>query len=216
MKPLLNKGNSWGGRSASEIERDPRYSDAYSRWHWGVNPAQFSEWKDDSKDAQGRGIYPDALIECGRLVELSFRIPGARRDMAMRLEKDQSNRSHLTFDPDHPHERLYVLLPPDVLRESKQAYWKKNPQDPMDMNHLARFVGGRHGKMSDYPQLAVKPVGILTSFVYACEKKGDGFSMYVHRLGEESGIRPVLAADDQGRLWVVGGNYTSPTPGVTD
>lgn len=216
MKPLTNKGNSWAGRSFEEVAKDPRYSDAYTRWHWGVNPVDTREWEDDAKDARGRAIYPDVLTECGRLVELRFRVPGARRDMAMTLKNDQVNRSHLTFDPDHPHERLYILLPPDVLRGSKQAYWTNNKFDAMNMNDLAKFVGGRHGKTADYPQLTVKPVGIFTSFVYACEKKGDGFSMYVHRLGEESGIRPVLAADDQGRLWVVGGNYTSPTPGVTD
>lgn len=216
MKPLLNKGDSWAGRSHEEISKDPRYTEAYTRWHWGVNPVQAAEWEDKSKDARGRAIYPDALTECGRLFELRFRIPGTRRDMAMKLEPEQANRSHLAFDPDHPHERLYILLPNDVLRGAKQAYWTQNKFDAMDMNDLASFVGGRHGKTADYPRLIVKPVGIFTSFVYACEKKGDGFSLYVHRMGEESGIRPVIAADEQGRIWVVGGNYTSPTPGVTD
>ena len=214
--PLKNKGNSWAGRSYAEITRDPRYADAYNRWHWGINPATSAEWDDKSKDARGREVYPDALVECGRLVELRFRIPGERKDMAMVLDQQQANRSHLTFDPDHPHERLYVLLPKDVLVGSKQAYWRKNPQDALPMNDLARLVGGRHGKKADYPHLDVKPVGILTSFVYATEKEGDGFSMYVHRAGEESGIRPCLAADCEGRLWIVGGNYTSPTAGVTD
>jgi len=214
--PLKNKGNSWAGRSYGEISGDPRYAEAYSRWHWGVNPANTVEWNDESKDGRGKDVYPDALIECGRLVELRFRAPGSRKDMAMTLERDQANRSHLTFDPDHPYERLYILLPKDVLRGSKQAYWKQNPYEAVQMNDLARAVGGRHGKGGDYPHLEVKPVGILTSFVYACEKQGDGFSMYVHRAGEESGIRPCLAADCEGRLWVVGGNYTSPTAGVTD
>jgi hypothetical protein len=61
------------------------------------------------------------------------------------------------------------------------------------------------------------PVGILTHVVYATDKKGDGYSFYIHKLGEESGLRPCLAVDGQGRMWIAGGNYKgNPTPGITD
>ena len=214
--PLKNKGSSWAGRPYAEISKDANYLDAYKRWHWGVNPQQSVEWEPEAKDDNGRALYPDAVIECGRLVELRFRLPDARKDMAMNLPKEQANRSHLCFDPDHPYERLYVLLPEDVRKGVKKAYWDKNPYEQIELNELAKVVGGRHGKKADYPAVKVRPVGILTSFVYACEKEGDGLSLYVHRVGEESGIRPCLAADCNGRLWIVGGNYTSPTAGVTD
>ena len=42
-------------------------------------------------------------------------------------------------------------------------------------------------------------------------------SFDIHKLGEESGLRPCLAVDGQGRMWVAGGNYLgNPTPGITD
>jgi hypothetical protein len=80
---------------------------------------------------------------------------------------------------------------------------------------MARSVGGRHAT-PDYPDVEAAPIGILTHVVYATEKKGDGYSFYIHKMGEESGIRPALAIDAKGRLWVVAGNYRAPTPGVTD
>lgn len=85
----------------------------------------------------------------------------------------------------------------------------------MPLSDLAKAVGGRHGGQ-EYGDIVAAPLGILTHLVYATEKQGDGFNNYIHKLGEESGIRPALAADNAGRLWIVGGNYTSPTPGITD
>ena len=78
------------------------------------------------------------------------------------------------------------------------------------------MVGGRHAKKDDYPNVKVRPIGILTNVVYGTEKQGDGYSFYIHHMGEESGIQPALGVDRRGRLWVLGGNYTSPTPGITD
>ena len=70
--------------------------------------------------------------------------------------------------------------------------------------------------MDDYEDIFVQPIGIMTNVVYACEKKGDGYSFYIHALGEESGIRPVLGMADDGSLWFAGGNYTAPIQGITD
>ena len=39
---------------------------------------------------------------------------------------------------------------------------------------------------------------------------------YIHEFGEESGVRPHLAVDQDGRFWLLGGNYTCPRPGITD
>jgi hypothetical protein len=213
---LKEKGNSFAGREFSQMKDDASYREAYKRWHWGAEPTQVLEWESDAVDSRGRQLYPDTLLECGRLIELRFRIPNTRRDLAMTLPEEQAQRSYLTFDPDHPHERLYVLLPEDVRTGAKDAYWRQNPYQAFDMNALAKHVGGRHGKSADYPTLAVKPVGILTAFSYACLKENDGYCVYVHRAGEETGTRPCLCADSEGRLWIVGGNYRSPTAGVTD
>lgn len=187
---------------------------SYKSWHWGISPKQTIEWDDPD--------YPEGeLVECGRLVELHVREPGQRRDTILRLNRKEGNGSHLVFDPNHPNQRLYILSHPDFRARVLQTY-RRNPDyeggtkyRSMPLSEIAKLVGGRHATR-DYPNVKASPVGILTHVVYATEKRGDGYSQYIHKLGEESGIRPVLAADTEGRLWIVGGNYTSPTPGITD
>ena len=70
----------------------------------------------------------------------------------------------------------------------------------------------RHG----YPDVMVKPLGAVTAVVYQTHKKGDGPSYYIHQMAEISGKFPFLGVDNRGRLWLAGGNYTSPNPGITD
>jgi hypothetical protein len=186
----------------------------YRDWHWGIDPKHTIEWDDPD-------YPPGELVECGRLVELHVREPGERRDTILRLNKKESAGSHLVFDPNHPNQRLYILSHPDFAARIKASY-RSNPDykggskyKAMPLAEVAKAVGGRHGGR-DYADVSVSPVGILTHVVYATEKQGDGYSNYIHKLGEESGIRPALSADAKGRLWVVGGNYTSPNPGITD
>ena len=102
-----------------------------------------------------------------------------------------------------------------MRKEMKTKLYKKNPSQRYALNEIAKNVGGRHA-MDDYPDIQVTPVGIMTHVVYATDKKGDGMSFYIHHMGEESGIQPALTVDSRGRLWLAGGNYTSPTPGITD
>jgi hypothetical protein len=56
----------------------------------------------------------------------------------------------------------------------------------------------------------------MVAVVYFTHKKDDGPSFYIHRMGEMTCYFPIIACDRQGRLWICGGNYTSPTPGITD
>jgi hypothetical protein len=186
----------------------------YEDWHWGVPPQMVKQW-DDPDLPEGE------LIECGRLVELYFREPGQRKDTIIKLSRREANGSHLCFDPNHPNQRLYLISHPDFREKMKKKY-RQNPQyvggtkyRDLPLEDLAEAVGGRHAD-NDYPEVAASPLGVLTHVVYATEKKGDGYSFYIHKLGEESGLRPCLAIDARGRMWVVGGNYTSPTPGITD
>lgn len=188
--------------------------DTYRDWHWGINPQTVIEWDDPD-------YPPGDLVECGRLVELHIREPDKKRDTVIRLTKKERDGSHLVFDPNHPNQRLYILSHPDFMARMRGTY-RKNPDfkggskyRAMPLAEIAKAVGGRHGR-GDYGDIVAAPMGVLTHVVYATEKQGDGFSNYIHKLGEESGIRPALAADNGGRLWVVGGNYTSPTPGITD
>ena len=190
--------------------------DAFTDWHWGLTPAEVIDVDDPD--------LPAELIECGRLAEIRVRIPTSavkgnpnrRKDVQITLSQEDSQKSYLTYDPTHAHERLYAVLPKNVQKQMKAKYYTTNPFAEQSLNVIARHTGGPHGSGNDYPNIQVKPIGICTAVVYATEKEGDGFSFYIHRLGEETGVRPCLCIDAQGRLWFAGGAYTSPTAGITN
>ena len=190
---------------------------AYDDWHWGVPSTRVVDWADPD--------FPDLLIECGRLVRMHVRTPaepGARRhprrkrDSMIEFSHSVSKNSHVAYDPDHPEERLYFLVEDSVRPTLAQKLFRENHLEPMPLSYLASMAGGRHSKRKDYPEVMVKPVGVLTALVYFTNKKGDGHSYYIHQMGELSHNFPFLACDSTGRLWVAGGNYRSPTPGITD
>lgn len=202
-----------------------RGGQAYEDWHWGVGAQKVIDWDDSD--------YPKMLIECGRLVRMHVRSPdgvssnpGSRhprrkRDTMIELSRSTSSNSHLAYDPDHPDERLYLLVDPQAAKTLSSRFWSENTAKAMPLQHLASIAGGKHSKRRDYPDVMVKPIGVLTAVVYYTHKKGDENpgnprSYYIHQMGELSKYYPVLAADQKGRLWVAGGNYTCPTPGITD
>jgi len=196
-----------------------RGAELYSEWHWGVPHKSVNEWQDEQVDGM---LGPDGLvIETGRLVEIHFREPHKRKDTVVRLNRGEANGSHLAFDPDHPHRRLYIFAHPKFAERMHKKYLQDDRYETgsryksMPLKKAAEVVGGRHAT-ADYPKVDVTPLGILTHVVYATEKSGDGYSFYIHKMGEESGIKPALTIDERGRLWIAGGNYTSPTPGITD
>ena len=189
----------------------------YADWHWDISPQKVVDWNDPD--------MPATLIECGRLIRLHIRAPNSRgkrthprrkRDTMIELSRRASANSHLAYDPDHPQERLYLLVDKSALPALKKRFWTDNPMAPLPLGQMARLAGGRHGKRDDYPPVMVKPVGVLTDLVYYTHKKGDGPSYYIHKMGELSHHFPVLCVDEQGRPWLAGGNYTCPTPGITD
>jgi hypothetical protein len=187
----------------------------YADWHWGIQHQAVKKWDDPD--------YPEGdLIECGRLVELRVHQPGVRKTTIIKLKKDESNNSHLCFDPEHSNQRLYILAAPKLQSRMKETFIESSKRNPkqkvmpfMSLNEMAAKIGGRH-KTPDYAYVDCMPVGVLTHVIYACEKGEDQYSFYIHKLGEESGLRPWLAVDRKGRPWIVGGNYTCPTPGITD
>ena len=184
--------------------------EVYEKWHWGLGAKQEIDIDDDD--------LPDTLVECGRLAELHFwPVDGrtARKDKQLRLPEKIANNSHLAFDPDHAFDRLYTILDPKYQKKIKKGYWDRSSTKIFNPADIAQAVGGKHAT-NDYPDIEVKPIGILRNIVYACDKKGDGFSLYIHKMGEETGIKPVLCVDKWGRLWIIGGDYTSPIPGITN
>lgn len=214
------RNRSGGLPVASTLELTPmevqRGAKASTDWHWGVGPSKVL----DVKDPQIPAVM---LIECGRLIRLHVRVPQDGkvhprrvRDAMIEFSKQVSRDAHLAYDPDHPDERLYILLPESARRVLKQRFWDENRASAVNLNQLALAIGGRHGKRADYPSVLVKPVGILTAVVYYTNKKGDGPSYYIHKIAELSSLFPALAIDQRGRLWIAGGNTTAPTPGITD
>jgi len=201
-----------------------RGGDAFEDWHWGVRPHKVVDYDDDD--------YPEVLIECGRLIRLhirtpwhlknsSSRHPRRQRDTMIELSRHASLDSHIAFDPDHKSQRLYLIVNPFARQALKKRFWDENSLDPAPLHYVASLAGGRHGKDRDYPEIEVKPCGVCTAVVYYTHKKGDENpgdprSYYIHQMGELTKYFPILCCDDQGRLWLAGGNYTSPTPGITD
>jgi hypothetical protein len=191
----------------------PRYAQMRDAWTWRTGePVHAVEW-DDFGDLN--------LVECGRLARLHFRAPRKGhprrdRDTMFELARPYARRSFLAFDADHPHQRLYLCVAPEATPYIAQRFWAENSAPAMPLGHAAALAGGRHGKSGDYPDVMVKPVGLLTAIVYHTHKNGDGPSYYIHQMAEESCHYPFLAADAQGRFWVAGGNYTCPVQGITD
>ena len=185
---------------------------AYTDWHWGIEPTQKINWED--KD------LPDHLVQCGSLVEIHYRPFGEldnpdHEDSIIELTGKDKKGSHIAFDPDHKNQRLYFLLHPAAQGEIKTHLYKKCQNPSATLSELSKTAGGKHAA-KDYPKVRAKPIGVMTNVVYATHKKGDGPSSYIHTMGEESGVKPILAADSRGRLWFAGGDYTSPNPGITN
>lgn len=191
---------------------------AYTDWHWGVEPSQVISVKPPNvvKSKEDKKRWEDMnLVECGRLVEIHYAPldSAKRKDKVYKLSQKNSNACHLAFDMDHKDQRLYFILNPSTQKSNLRKLHSEFPYVPLSA--LSKEIGGRHAT-DDYEDIDVKPIGIMTNVVYACEKKGDGYSFYIHALGEESGIRPVLAMAKDGSLWFAGGNYTAPIAGITD
>jgi len=194
---------------------------AYSDWHWGIAPTQTVRINPPQVVTSGKDKKKWEkmnLIECGRLVEIHyapFDKSIKRKEQIIRLNQKNSNECHLCFDMDHPSQRLYFILNDATKNRMKNEMYLKNPLQEITLAELAAQVGGRHAT-DDYEDIQINPIGIMTNVVYACEKKDDGYSFYIHSLGEESGIRPALGVAKDGSLWFAGGNYTSPIQGITD
>jgi hypothetical protein len=183
---------------------------AYKDWHWKIPHAHEIEVEDDD--------LPDTLIETGRLVQLNFREihhNPKRKDKAIELTPTEIEKSHLAFDPNHRNQRLYIVIPKKLQNQMKKVFWTNSKYPERNPAVVAQALGGRHAT-DDYPDVKVKPIGILTAAVYATEKGNDGHSWYIHHMGEETGIRPALTIDKDGRIWIVGGDYTSPIQGITN
>jgi len=182
----------------------PRKNAATSRYtsaHWGIAP----DWtrKVEHPEIPNRR----RVIQMGELLELEYR--GARGRLM-----------HLSFDPQHAHlgflpdksERLIILTAPSDRRDLRalareiDTAWEPLPE-------VAAEIGGRQARFPS-ADVAVKCIGQFTRVVYRTDKEGDGVSDYVHRMGEEGGIEPMLCVDANGYLYAAGGSYRVPDRGI--
>lgn len=183
----------------------------YKTWHWGLAHGKQIHWNDAD-------LPPGDLIEIGRLAEITIRNDAGATTLRVGSPSETwpigdslVDSSHAAFDPGHKYRRIYLLLPSRV-RDITRALW--NPSaETWPLAVVAATVGGK--QLRGYPNISVQPVGILLKLGYLTEKGSDGMSVYVHRMGEDGGIPPVICVDSTGRLWLAGGSYTCPTPGIT-
>jgi hypothetical protein len=179
----------------------------YKRWHWGEMPTHVVETDDD---------LPEHLVEIGLLMEFHLRPFGADRDVVLAVTEDDIPNSHVGFDADHRHQRIYFQCSP-ALRESGRDLYRESEAKPMRLSRVAEELGeGHHAHAHGYVPVEVKPLGHLTHLTYFTHKKGDGPSGYIHEMGEEGGVPPILCVSRDGRFWLAGGSYTCPSPGITN
>ena len=220
---------------------DPALRKRTKAWHWGIPAAQAVQWNDP--DFPERMIEIGRIAELHvrdvadgkpRIIEipkefwsdfpkgkLAAPVTNAKRRNTSTNETARTKwlpQCHLVFDADHPSQRLYIALQPNVMRAFAPAY---RSDASVLLADLAAHVGGRHARRRDYPAVRVTPLGTLEHVVYVTVKAGDENpgeprSLYDHHMGEtDSGISPMLAVDRTGRLWIAGGSYTCPIAGIT-
>ena len=193
------------------VENPSQIAKAYIDWHWGTPHLEMRRINDIR--------LPTHLVECGRLVQLEvetpdFTSPTGYKVHNLRIPKGDQENNHIAFDPDHPHQRLYIILD-DKSRMNMRALFNDLPYALTPLKFWAKVAGGKHAS-GGYPDIVVKPVGLLMTAGYGTNKLPDGPSWYKHLMGEESGTRPMLTVSKDGMLWLAGGDYTSPTPGITN
>lgn len=103
-------------------------------------------------------------------------------------------------------------------------------QPPIKFNPGRVKLAAAHGKLwivgkrfarpdASQPATVVNPVGEIDHVVYGTRKPHHGdhaYTHYIHKLGEESGRRPLLCVDRLGFPVIRGGNYKIEARGIVD
>jgi len=202
---------------------------AYKDAHWGIEADKVLEVDDAD--------LPDHLVMMGRLSELEIRSPGGDT-MVLDFPTDGDDPQAMLLFDDPKVRRLYNVLDLHVLQEMKRALWDRGRGvQPLKLAQLAtwdeygqpyRRKLRQHKKR--YPNVLVKPVGIVERVVYLTPKMDDAKArrkgarlahefipdLYEHHMGEETGHKPWLGVDKRGRLWWAGGDYHVPDAGITN
>lgn len=205
----------------------------YQKVHWGYRANRHV-----SVDIPGLS-KKHPLVEMGLLTELHFdpfdgvKVPkvsvagltseaAEKPDMkylgVIAIDPQDYNNNHLAFDKKHKYQRLYNVLSESSKRDVRKHLWRKGVRTH-SLYALAKMVGGRHAEKNDYPKVPVQALGRLYYVTYYTlkedEKGQPSPSKYIHRMGEEHGIEPILAVSKAGDLYIVGGTYTCEVGGIT-
>ena len=218
-------GHSFGGdfpyESLSLDSLPPELVEAGYGWKWysakDPDRPKMRAFRIEDPDLDANG--EKHLVQCGKLMQLRFRVPhsSGRGYKAERfsLPPELTRWSYLMFDLRDPDERLYSVLSPAARKYVAQNCYTTSPYADVPLKQVAKWTGGRHAS-GWYANVHVRPVGLGSAVMYEGDKRSDGRSNYIHRFGEETGIRPMICADRTGRIWFAGGDYTCPTAGITN
>ncbi len=168
----------------------------YKSSHWGNPSTKIYDIKDPD--------LPDELVKMGDLLEIKVK-GGATIDAF-------TPKCLLAFSP-RLDERMYNILTKKCQKGMKRLI---NPKrEWVSLTDAADQVGGRQADFT-YPPIEIQVLGEVVHLVYHTDKVGDGPSDYIHTMGEESGVMPLLGVDRDGRLWYAGGDYSVPDEGITN
>lgn len=182
-------------RQSNRDELLKRYQD----WHWGAEAGKLVHVRDAE--------VPD-VVGIGELREIEF-----TNGTYLEFPAD----TWIAFDHRHPHERIHIILRPQTRETNRKEMKYADPILPLQ--EIARATKGTQARYA-LPALNAHPLGIVSAVVYFTYKKGEQEDRpweYHHVFGKEHsrGIKPILAADVSGRLWLCGGSYICPEAGIT-
>ena len=215
-----NPRNPYKGLSADEV---------YQKFHWGTNPTHKKQvhipGKPDDHEVSEIGLLTELHIDpfpgvsiphvsVAGMTEEAAEKPDLKTLGEIAVTLDDYNNNHVVFDPQHPFHRIYLILSDSSKKSAREGLWKSS-KSSTTLFQLAQKVGGHHAEKNDYPNVKVQPLGKLYYITYFTLKKTDKESCkYIHRLGEEEGVEPILAVSEDGNLWIAGGSYDCPIPGI--
>lgn len=180
--------------SAAELKK---LQSIYKDMHWGAEAKKLIHVKDP--------LVPN-LVAYGALTELK----AGNKVISL------GPNCWIGFSPKSTR-RLYIVLSPE--EREKVRLQMKYAGKLVPLQDIAKKAGGRQVK-NRMPNIKGAIIGPLVHVVYDTEKLGEdtpGSNPYIHEHGKEhaKGVKPILAADASGRLWIVGGDYLCVEAGIT-
>lgn len=217
--------------------------DEFKRFHWGYDDTKVIKVNNPRIPKQNKNEVP-RFTGIGRLLELRINTSAQsvldslknnkkpNYDIAITLKGSSINDSYIVYDKDMKNERIYLSIPQKDKIKSKEIYrnftrnflFDQQIKLPMKMNDLVYLLRefGFKGKhlVYDYENVNVVPIGFVTDVLYKTLKNGHGLSNYIHAFGEpyksneKWSMPPLLAVDDLGSFWLIGGNYRCVPAGI--